>query len=154
MNEEILNRCNLYLQKAPKYLQDIANYFIDDVYVFINWDVKNPNIHGFVDYPDDYDTIKKVAIILNPYSFAWKVEDCRNIFCISSLDVRDVVICVLLHEVGHYITKSPQDIDANNWAKSKLRYVKNNFNYPHKNNNSTFCIEENFNLELLEELTK
>ena len=153
-DESLLKRCGLYLQKAPRYLQEIASSYDRNIYVFINWDVEIPTCYKFAVIPDENDSITDIyAIHINPYSLALKKDDLECRILNTKIDLRDVIVFGLLHEIGH-IQNSKKD-KANDealaweWAKREYSKIKNRL--PHKNR-LTPTIENQFDLKLVKHL--
>lgn len=130
-----LKRVKLYCQRAPKYLQDIASHYDKNISVFINWDVKNVNTYGLSRLPDENDSTEKISIFLNPYTFAWQKKDIEISYNNRrTVDVREVVLWVLLHELGHAITRNTNDSVANEWMIKQMPFVRKNFKIPRTDN--------------------
>jgi hypothetical protein len=125
-------RLKMYCHPAPKYLQDIAKHYNDKITVLVNWDVKCVNRHGFVIMPNEEDSTNEISIFLNPYTFPWTKQYIEQQYEKGYIvDVREVVIWVLLHEIGHVMTGSLDDKEADRWMIGKIREVKKNFLIPH-----------------------
>ncbi|MCK4404322.1 MAG: hypothetical protein KAW02_04460 [candidate division Zixibacteria bacterium] len=127
-------RLRLYCHKAPQYLQEIAKHYNGRIEVFINWDVNSKHVprRGFVIDPNENDRTDQISIFLNPYTLAWTKQDIEQQYAKGYIvDVRETIIWVLLHEIGHVVTKSLADKDANRWMIDQIREVKKNFPIPH-----------------------
>jgi hypothetical protein len=82
--------------------------------------------------PNEENSTNQISIFLNPYTFVWKKQDIKQQYQKGKIvDIREVVIWVLLHEIGHVVTKSLEDKDADRWMRDKIREVKKNFLIPY-----------------------